>query len=373
MAFDPRNVPAYLAVLMCLAFAVWLWHVGTKGSAARQLSILFVVEGIVLVTSGAVRFGQAFDVNATPGTIELGVFFAHHAADVALMALYPPFLARALGTRWTAPFASIRMRIALGVAAFALLLFVFDDYWARVSLLYLLLCLTFVYALVVSVQAWREAATDAQRRRARAFAIGFGIRDVSWGVFYGYFSYLTWQGAPLWTEIPTWYLIYPIGTLVEIPLIAYGILSSHLFDIDLRLKWTIRQSTLAAIVIATIYFTSEATDRLLSTELGSWPGLVAAALLMFLLASLQRLADRVANRAMPNTTDAPAYVAYRKLQVYEAALVDALEGGDISAKERALLARLCESLGIAEADAAALESDLRRQQEGPEDPPAPLG
>lgn len=46
-----------------------------------------------------------------------------------------------------------------------------------------------------------------------------------------------------------------------------------------------------------------------------------------------------------------------KMQVYEAALADALPGG-ISEKERALLNHLRDSLGIAAADADALERDL---------------
>jgi len=60
---------------------------------------------------------------------------------------------------------------------------------------------------------------------------------------------------------------------------------------------------------------------------------------------------------MPNTHDTPEYAAFRKLQVYEAAVADALPGG-ISEKERALLRRLQDSLGISGGDAAAIERDL---------------
>ncbi len=80
-------------------------------------------------------------------------------------------------------------------------------------------------------------------------------------------------------------------------------------------------------------------------------------MLIFFLAPLQRLADRVSKAVMPNTTDTPEYAAYKKLQVYEAALTDALPGG-ISDKERALLNHLRDSLGIGAADADALERDL---------------
>jgi hypothetical protein len=62
---------------------------------------------------------------------------------------------------------------------------------------------------------------------------------------------------------------------------------------------------------------------------------------------------------MPNTQNTPEYAAIRKLEVYEATLAEALQEGGISEKERALLVRLRDSLGISEADADAIEGDLQ--------------
>ena len=104
---------------------------------------------------------------------------------------------------------------------------------------------------------------------------------------------------------------------------------------------------------------TEGADRLLASELGNWIGLLASALLMFFLTPLQRFAERVASVAMPHTKNTPEYAAYRKMQVYEAALDDALPGG-ISEKERSLLNHLRDSLEIAPADAEALERDLQQ-------------
>jgi hypothetical protein len=52
-------------------------------------------------------------------------------------------------------------------------------------------------------------------------------------------------------------------------------LRTQLFDIDLRIRWTIKQSTLAAVFVAIVYLVSEGADRLLSSELGSVAGLLA--------------------------------------------------------------------------------------------------
>jgi hypothetical protein len=155
------------------------------------------------------------------------------------------------------------------------------------------------------------------------------------------------------------YLIYAFGTLFAVPLVAYGILRTHLFDIDLRVRWTIKQSTLAAAFVAIMFLISEGADRLLSAELGNFAGLLAAALVVFFLAPLQRFAERVASVAMPNTENTPEYAAYRKMQVYESALADALLEGGISEKERSLLNTLRETLGISATDAASLENDLQ--------------
>lgn len=62
---------------------------------------------------------------------------------------------------------------------------------------------------------------------------------------------------------------------------------------------------------------------------------------------------------MPNTQNTPEYAVARKLQVYEAALTEALPDGIISERERELLNRLRDSLEIAESDADAIERDLQ--------------
>ena len=97
---------------------------------------------------------------------------------------------------------------------------------------------------------------------------------------------------------------------------------------------------------------------MLSAELGNWAGLLAAAIVVFFLAPLQRFAERVASVAMPNTENTPEYAAFRKMQVYEEAVSEARFEDGISERERALLVRLRDSLGISESDADAIEGEL---------------
>lgn len=327
-----------------------------------MLSLLLVVEGVTLISTGFLDLFLTESTRALPfyPTFLRLEEIVHTVGDCAMLALYPPFLAAALRTKLTRPFAGDRARIALAIFATVICLIFF---WVPIelggTLLYVLLSTLFFYALVASVLAWRTSAGSA-RSRAGVFAIAFGVRDICWGYVYGMATWWIWTGTYQVVDpnaAGLAYTVYALGTLLAVPLIAYGILKTQLFDIDLRIRWTIKQSTLAGIFVAVFYLVTEGADRVLASELGNWAGLLASALLIFFLAPLQRFAERVATIAMPNTQNTPEYAAFRKLQVYEAALQDALQGG-VSEKERALLNHLKESLGIASSDAASLESDL---------------
>ena len=366
------------AIAACWSLAVVLYRVGTPGSAARKLSLLLVFEGLCLVTAGFPELAVGMDRDAIeafygrfPAVGIVGVIF-HHAADAAVFALYPAFLALALRTSLTRPFG--RRPLSIVVPVIAVLLFAATKYgmfatgsFFLATFLYLAMTLVFLFALVASLHAWRISPPGAARNRARIFAIAFGIRDICWCFVYGATIYVVWTGD--YTTMTTtleWVqkTLYALGSLLAVPLIAYGILRAKLFDIDLRIRWTIKQSTVAGLALAFIFLVSEGVAEVLSDEIGTVAGLLAAATIIFFLAPLQRFAERVANSAMPNTKPTPEYIAHRKMQVYEAALSEALEDGDISAKERTLLRHLAASLDISDADAKAIENDLRSGRYG---------
>lgn len=351
-----------VSAVMCWIFALLLYRVSASGSVARKLALLMVFEGVTLLSSGYI------DVLMTPAatasnwysTFSQSQSIVHRFGDCVLIALYPPFLAAALRTSLTRPFAARRTRIGLAVASAALFIAVnLSPVEIGLVMLYAAMSLLFAYALVASFHAWWVSAPGIDRTRAGSFALAFGLRDVCWIFIYVHGIVLIVQGLLDAPEPEYFYVIYAFGTFIAVPLIAYGILRTQLFDIDLRIRWTIKQSTVAAVFVAIFYLVSEGADRLLSSELGNIVGLIASAMVVFFLVPLQRFAERVASVAMPNTENTPEYTMFRKLQVYEAALTEALPDGDISERERALLDRLCDSLGISSADANAIEGELQ--------------
>jgi hypothetical protein len=365
---DPYGLVALIAFAMCCALAVVLYRVGTSSSVARKLSLLLVVEGVTLISTGYI------DLFLTPSVLESSWYpgwlqaeeIIHTFGDCAMLALYPPFLAAALQTKLTRPFTDKRTQLAIvGGAGLLFFMTLLTPLTIGATLLYLMLSLLFGFALVASINAWC-VASGMSRHRARAFTLAFGLRDICWGIAYGWAIWAIRLGeyeivdseasSSFYNYV---YLIYALGTLFAVPLVAYGILRTQLFDIDLRIRWTIKQSTLAAAFVAIMFLISEGAERLLSAELGNFAGLLAAALVVFFLAPLQRFAERVASAAMPNTKNTPEYTAYRKMQVYESALTEALLDGDISEKERSLLNTLRDTLGVSATDAESLERDLR--------------
>jgi len=359
--FDP--VPAFAGFTVAVCWGLALFVSRSGGAPGRRLGLLLAVEGFALGSSGV------FDLFLAPSALAADAYpnwvlangVVHFIADGAMLALYPVFLASVLDTPLVRPFRTAwGRRAAAGTAMVLILLAWFAPILLGAGILYVAMVSLFGYALIASLHSWRRAPTGLARVRAGALALGFGFRDVCWGVTYalGIRQLLQGSGSDPLAYPGYFYVIYSMGTAVAVPVIAYGILRAKLFDIDLRIRWTLERSTLAGAFVALLYLITEGAERILSSELGAWAGLLAAAVLVFFLAPLQRLAERVAGAAMPRTQDTPAYAAFRKLQVYEAALQDANRDGGISDKERRLLDRLRDSLGIEATDAAALERDL---------------
>ena len=118
-----------ISVAMCWALAGVLYRVGPTGSVARKLALLLVVEGVTLVTSGYIHLVMTPAATASSWfpVYYQAEFVVHVLGDCALLALYPPFLAAALHTKLTRPFAAKRMRIGLGVVSVALFFIMFKS------------------------------------------------------------------------------------------------------------------------------------------------------------------------------------------------------------------------------------------------------
>lgn len=361
------GVLGVFAVAACWSLAGLLFRVAPRGGPARLLAWLLIIEGLALFTAGFPEYALGIGDEVYEAMPWLGIVsgVSHFLADAGMLAFYPPFLAAALATPLTRPFSRRGPRIGLVLVAFlvwvgAIVPMALFGSGVGIGVIYVSVMLLFTYGFIASIDAWRRAEPGIAKTRAGVFAIAFGLRDLCWGFVYGASFWMTATGTFSPETALFWQVkvVYALGSLLAVPLIAYGILSAHLFDIDLKIRWTLKQSTYAASVLVITSVVSEGIEMLVAAELGDAWGLVAAAVAVLFLKPLQAFAERVVSALMPNTRNTAEYRASRKLLVYEEAVAEAHLDGGISDKERSLLVRLRDSLGISEGDAAAIERKI---------------
>ncbi|MBW3581782.1 MAG: hypothetical protein KY455_01670, partial [Euryarchaeota archaeon] len=111
-------------------------------------------------------------------------------------------------------------------------------------------------------------------------------------------------------------------------------------------KWMIDRGTLAAVFIAVFFVVTVVAENYLTDRYGWAFGGIGAGLLLFALAPLQRLADRVADAAMPGVKPVGQMTVDERLALYAAQLRAAYHDGHVDAGERRMLESLRQNLSI---------------------------
>ncbi|MBI4394016.1 MAG: hypothetical protein HY556_09515 [Euryarchaeota archaeon] len=278
-------------------------------------------------------------------SVQVGVAFLFAARGIYGVALTGP------ANRSVSPLAHFR---GWTVGGGALLLGDYDQY-----LFYIL----WILGIVTAFSALMTARPGPHKDQMRWYTVAFVAQDA---VLFSWLAYLDFLAPATFTasDEAILFLGPPLAGLLLDVFLAYGMLRTQLFDVDVRIKWTIKQSTVAAAFIAVFFIASEAAQQFFASSLGSYAGIVAAGLLVFAIAPLQRAADKVADAAMPRVNDTSEYLSFRKLEVYRAALEGAVADGVVTEREREILSRLRDKLGITDRDAAAMESDVMAAARG---------
>jgi hypothetical protein len=358
------------AALLAWGFALYVFVVAPPTRGARFLVAMLIADGLAAITSYSNLMyvnpflEEALGLPAIPAVL-------HQVSDWVVVAIYLPFLGMTLNSPLVAPLKNplIARGILVGGLAIAVAIPFLPEYVRQQFNVpfYVVICIVLAWGFAAAVHSWYIATSDAERERARAFTVAFGVRDVLWtftfamitASSYGFITEGIWLPGSdsVWRVIIPF--LYEIAVIIYVPLVAYGVLRVQLFDIDLRIKRTIKRSTVAAAFVATFFIVSESAGNYLSSQFGTVLGVLGTGALVFFLDPIQRAAERLSNAAMPNTHDTPEYERFRKLQVYESALRAALEDGHISERQRRVLSSMIESMGIDPKVAEALENDAR--------------
>lgn len=134
---------------------------------------------------------------------------------------------------------------------------------------------------VASSLSIRSSRTKLAKQRAWLFTLAFGLRDLAWTV-----TFIATATSDMRVINGVHERVAPFGISLtrfdEIVSVIYA--GSSL--VDIRLKKTIRQSTLAAMFIALFFLISEGASSNFSSMLGNFLGIALAAFLVFFLAPL---------------------------------------------------------------------------------------
>lgn len=347
-----------------MAYA-WSWF----GLANLTASVLLALLAVLFLRARRSEFTvafTAFTVIAAASKFAGGMWlyfsadeataeFWHGILTISWIPLFPT-LTHALaafiwGKRFTELPTAWKAGIYVPFAAFVPLLAVnredFQTYSYYFGLAYTILFAPF---LLLVWRKWRRATTQIERTQSKYVFV--------WLLIIGSFTAearsipVLIEGAPF----PHWELA--ISYVVATSILLYGILKTHLFDIDVKIKFTIKQSTVAAAFIGLFFVVSEGAQAFFSGRAGTYLGIVAAGALVFAIAPLQRFAERVANTAMPNVRPLGEMPADERASMYRELVRSAWADGSLTMDERRMLATARERLGLGDEEAVRLERDV---------------
>jgi hypothetical protein len=157
-------------------------------------------------------------------------------------------------------------------------------------------------------------------------------------------------------------LAYPLGRLLGALVLGYAVLRGLLEGLDLKVRFAISKSTLAAVFIAVFFVASEAAQQFLGAALqNEYVGILAAGMLVFAIAPLSRVADRIAETAVPLGHGTGTIRLKAPEAAYVAALRAAARDGVFSRREERHLAEAAEHLGIGPKRALELREHVERE------------
>ena len=364
------GIPGTFALIAAWCCAIVVLRTDPRRTLNRRLSLILFLEGVL--AGGAMGLLFFFDnptmvtALATVGTV----------AMVALPFQYLSFLAVALDTPLVVPFRSRGATVLLGLASTVAAIFVIANPHMFISELYKpgwapwnfrfvdlgqraaqLQGIVFLFGLTAAVTAYfRTRKGSVARSRAKWFAIAFGFRDVYVGVIQTLYPIL--RPVPFWGDF-----VYNSGTAMAysayILLLAYAVLRFQLFNIDLKVKFVLQQSTVGALIIGGFVVGSEVLESFVPVS-GAALNIIVAIAILVVLRPIQRLALRMTNRLMYSVQNTPEYLEVRRLEVYRAALEGVVEDGLVTDKERRILDHLRDDLRISPEEAVTLENELKQ-------------
>ena len=135
--------------------------------------------------------------------------------------------------------------------------------------------------------------------------------------------------------------------------------SDALFDIDVKLKLTVKRSTVAAVFVTAYFLVSEIAAQLFEDFSGSaYLGIAAAGLLLLIINHIERIVSVFVDGSMPNTKPLPELDSTESIAFYRDQVELMWMDGGLTPKDRLVLANLRAKLQLGAEIAEKIELEI---------------
>lgn len=156
--------------------------------------------------------------------------------------------------------------------------------------------------------------------------------------------------------------IYGFARLAASAILAYGVLRAQMLGLDIKVRFAVRGTTMAAIFVGVFFVVAEAAQQFFGERSGNeFIGILAAGGLVFAFSPLQRLADRVAARAVPHGPPQPSEAETLYRNQAELAWMD----GAMTRREGLMLRGLAQHLRLPRSTVDSIDEEAMRKARRP--------
>lgn len=156
-----------------------------------------------------------------------------------------------------------------------------------------------------------------------------------------------------------------LARLAAILILAFAVLRHQMLGLDVKVRFAIKTSTIAAVFLAVLFVVANIAQNYLGGTYGIWVGGAAAGMLFFAMSPIQRAAERLSEKAVPIAAAAgvavPSSTASNSDDLYRRALRLALSDRRLTTDEELTLAELSEHFGLGHRRALELRHDVDRE------------
>jgi hypothetical protein len=364
---DGHEAIAYLAAAFMALLAAVLLHTNRHKAQNRWFVALLALEFMLAVSASSIAvtteqrvadMAAAVFMLVLPFALPVYLGFLSTLGTSVSRALRRPFL-RAIP--WAFPATAIIAAVFAPSRLFGQPDPTAQDLWPTTGgpLLFpyqLASILAAFVGLVTAILYWRTSPRGtAMRKQGAVFALAFGLHDA--GMIASIVLGLVASARDSALLFDLAYYGIPLTKFVLLSLVSYGILRVQLFDIDLKIKWTLGRGAAVALLTSIFFIISETIEFFLPGE-GLVANLVGAAAVAGLVRPAWRLGTRLANAVLPGVVETPEFRQQRRLEVYRASLESVAADGLVTERERRILETLRTKLGIGAEEAATIEREV---------------